>query len=89
MADAFGPRVRPRGTGWPLDRLTSRETDVLREIAAGQSNAQIAHRLYLSESTVKTHVARVLAKLDLVSRTQAVVVAYESGLVAPSNEPKP
>ncbi len=89
MADAFGPKVGPRGTGWPLDRLTSRETDVLREIAAGQSNAQIAHRLYLSESTVKTHVARVLAKLDLVSRTQAVVVAYESGLVAPSNEPKP
>jgi DNA-binding NarL/FixJ family response regulator len=64
-----------------LDRLTGRETDVLREIAAGRSNIEIADTLFVSEGTVKTHVAAILRKLDLRDRTQAAVAAYELGLV--------
>ena len=66
-----------------LDALTEREIDVLRQIAAGRSNAEIGSELYLSEATVKTHVTRILAKLQLRDRVQAVVVAYELGLVRP------
>ena len=66
-----------------LDRLTRRETEVLREVAAGRSNAQIAERLYLGEGTVKTHVAALLRKLEVRDRTQAAVAAYELGLVRP------
>jgi DNA-binding NarL/FixJ family response regulator len=64
-----------------LELLTERETAVLREIAGGRSNQEIARRLHVSEGTVKTHVAAILRKLDLRDRTQAAIAAYELGLV--------
>lgn len=68
-----------------LDRLTERETDVLRHVAAGRSNAEIGAALFLGEGTVKTHVASILRKLAVRDRTQAAVAAYELGLVRPSS----
>ncbi|TQL43276.1 LuxR family two component transcriptional regulator [Leucobacter komagatae] len=64
-----------------LSQVTERELDVMRLIAAGHTNAEVAERLFLSEQTVKTHVSRLLSKLGLRDRTQLVIAAYESGLV--------
>jgi DNA-binding NarL/FixJ family response regulator len=68
-----------------LTKLTDREQDVFLQLAAGRSNREIAQDLHLSEGTVKLHVGRILAKLDLRDRVQAVVLAYESGLITPGS----
>ncbi len=81
-----GGSVRPAHHPDPLlEGLTPRELEVAQHIAQGLSNAEIAHTLFLSEATVKTHVRRILTKLHLRDRVQVVVYAYETGLVTPSN----
>ena len=84
LVERYAPRQPPgaRAIG-RLDELTPRQLEVLTNIARGRSNAEIAADMYLSEATVKTHVSRILAKLDLRNRVQAVVLAYEVGLVEP------
>lgn len=73
----------PRGAPAELASLTDRELEVLKLVAAGLSNAEVAKRLFLGEATVKTHVGRMLDKLGLRDRVQAVVYAYENGIVSP------
>ena len=79
------PERRIRTAHAELSALTARELEVFRLLARGLSNAELAERLHLSEATVKTHVARILAKLQLRDRAQAVVAAYETGLVTPGS----
>jgi DNA-binding NarL/FixJ family response regulator len=85
LIEQFARAAQPRPGTTPavLSELTARELDVLQLVARGLSNAEIAGELVLGENTVKSHVAHLLAKLNLRDRVQAVVIAYESGLVAP------
>jgi len=85
IIDEFAKRPAPTDHAEQLNQLTDRETEILRLLARGLANAEIAALLYVGEATVKTHVSNVLAKLGVRDRVQPVVFAYESGLVQPGD----
>jgi DNA-binding NarL/FixJ family response regulator len=85
LIEHYVRRPAPAEDGERFAELTARELDILRHVARGLSNREIAGLLFLSEATVKTHVTRILGKLGLRGRVQAVVLAYESGLVEPGS----
>jgi DNA-binding NarL/FixJ family response regulator len=88
LVETYAPRTRARRERTGIELLTVRETEVLAQLALGCSNAELARALSIGETTVKTHVSRLLFKLGLASRSQAVVLAYETGLVHPGS-PQP
>jgi DNA-binding NarL/FixJ family response regulator len=85
LIEDYVRRPRPGAAATELDELTEREREVLVLIGRGRSNAEIAAELFVSEGTVKTHVNRILRKLDVRDRVQAVVLAYETGLIEPGS----
>jgi DNA-binding NarL/FixJ family response regulator len=86
LIDEIAKRPASDPASYPgVETLTDRELDVIRLMAKGRSNAEIATELYLGEATIKTHVGRILSKLAARDRVQAVVIAYESGLVIPGD----
>jgi DNA-binding NarL/FixJ family response regulator len=86
LVEAYAPPARPEQPA-DLASLTAREIEVLRLVATGQTNADIAAALFVTEATVKTHLNRLMSKLDLSSRAQVVVLAYETGLAVPGQRP--
>jgi DNA-binding NarL/FixJ family response regulator len=85
LLDEFAQRPQPADASRALASLTERERDILLRLGRGRSNAEIAAELFLGEATIKTHVGNVLAKLTLRDRVQAVVYAYENGLITPGD----
>ena len=83
---SFAQKSKPRDYTEYLNRLTAREIDILKAIARGRTNAEIAGELFISEATVRTHVSNLLGKLNLRDRVQIVAFAYESGIVQPGGE---
>jgi DNA-binding NarL/FixJ family response regulator len=83
LVERFVTASSKPASGPPTDRLSAREVDVWKALARGLSNQEIAGELFVSEATVKTHVARILAKLEIRDRAQAIITAYETGLVQP------
>jgi DNA-binding NarL/FixJ family response regulator len=81
----FAQRPKPRDYTDSLKELTSREIDIVRYLARGKTNSEIAEELFLSEATVRTHVSNILSKLDLRDRVQVVIFAYESNMVQPGD----
>jgi DNA-binding NarL/FixJ family response regulator len=85
LVEAYVPPPRPERPPPELAPLTARETEILRLVGTGRSNTAIAQALFVSEGTVKTHLARLMSKLGLSSRAQVVVTAYETGLIVPGH----
>ncbi len=86
VIEKFALKPKPRDYAEYLSRLTSREIDIMKLVARGKTNAEIAQGLFIGEATVRTHVSNLLGKLDLRDRVQIVVFAYESGVVQPGND---
>jgi DNA-binding NarL/FixJ family response regulator len=82
----FAQKPKPQDYTDYLNRLTTREVDILKSVARGRTNAEIAQELFIGEATVRTHVSNLLTKLDLRDRVQIVAFAYESGIVQPGND---
>jgi len=87
LVEAFVTQPPPAAGSPALETLTPREREVLGHIARGHSNAEIARLFYLSDETIKTHASRIFSKLGARDRTQAVILAYEHGLVRPGSRP--
>lgn len=85
LIERFVRQHPPGDAGTPFDLLSAREREVLALVARGRTNSEIAHELFLGEATVKTHIARILAKLGVRDRVQAIVLAYESGYITPQS----